>query len=309
VYVKKDCGLCGPLWETVQKVKKDIDFEAEKIDIATDPELQRKYALEVPVVLIDGRKAFKGSMTEQAFKKKLKRGKEGGKPSQAKEGAGKEGSSRARRAGDDEVDASEPVAPVPPSPVIALFLGAAIAGAGFFFFQGVSSAELGRGRLASTLFRVESSKRDRAIDFSLPTFDGKKLSLSDYRGKVLFINFWATWCPPCIEEMPSMKRFQERMKADPRFAFLAISADGSWEPVRKFFEKEPPPFTVVLDENGKLAKEYGTEKFPETYVVMDGRIVGYIVGPRDWDTWYAEAYARAVLDHGTELKQPEIALR
>src|SRR5688500_5971231 len=73
VYVKPDCGLCGPLWETVQKVQKDFDFEAEKIDISTDPELTRKYALEVPVVLIDGRKAFKGSMTEQAFKKKLQR--------------------------------------------------------------------------------------------------------------------------------------------------------------------------------------------------------------------------------------------
>jgi peroxiredoxin len=231
-------------------------------------------------------------MTEQAFKKKLKR---------AKEVAGKEPA--------HEPEAREPIAAVPPSPVIAMFLAAAIAGAGFFLFQGVSSAELGRGRLASTLFRVEKAKRDRAIDFALPTYDGKKLSLADFRGKVLFINFWATWCPPCIEEMPSMKRFQDRMKNDPRFAFVAISADEGWDPVRKFFEKEPPPFTVLLDENGKLAKEYGTEKFPETYVVIDGRVVGYIVGPRDWDTWYAEAYARAVLDHGAELKQEEIALR
>jgi peroxiredoxin len=287
VYVKKDCGLCGPVWETVQKVKEDVDFEAEKIDIASDPELVKKYSLEVPVVLIDGRKAFKGSVTAQALRKKL-----------------------------DRVLAHAPAhelpqakAAVPPTPVIAMFLAAAIAGVGFFMFDGVSSAALGRGKLASTLFRVDRSKRDRAPDFTLSTVDGKKVSLADYRGKVLFINFWATWCPPCIEEMPSMRRFHAKLKDDPRFAFLAISADDGWDPVKKFFEKEPAPFTVPLDESGKLAKEYGTEKFPETYVVIDGRIVGYIIGPRDWDTWYAEAYARELLDHGAALKPEELASR
>lgn len=104
-----------------------------------------------------------------------------------------------------------------------------------------------------------------------------------------------------------MKRFYRRMKDDPRFVMLAVSADEDWAPVRKFFEKEPPPFPVLLDKSGELAKKYGTEKFPETYVVIDGRIVGYIVGPRDWDAWYAEAYAKGVMDHGEELKRERLA--
>ncbi len=294
VYVKPECGLCGPVWKTVQKVREDVDFVAEKIDIAKDAELLKKYGLEVPVVMINGRKAFKGAMTEQAFKKKLHR-----LSAHASEGAGD----------DDEGLVLEPPPFIPSPTIIILFLALALAGAGWFVVQGMNDAQLGRGRLASTLFRVDRAQRDRAVDFDLQTLDGRKVALSDFRGKVLFINFWATWCPPCIEELPSMKRFYEKMKGDPRFAFVAISADDGWDPVRRFFEKEAPPFTVLLDESGKIAREYGTEKFPETYVVIDGRIVGYIIGPRDWDTWYAEAYARAVLDHGAELRQDQIALR
>jgi thiol-disulfide isomerase/thioredoxin len=279
VYVKPECGLCGPLWAIVERAREELEFEAEKIDISKDPELTRKYGLEVPVVLINGKKAFKGSMTAAAFQKRLQRASAHG----------------------PELHPSEPAEETPfiPAPgIVVAFLALAVGGAGFFLYEGVSAAELGRGRLAASLFKVENATRDRALDFDLETFDGKKLSLDDYRGKVLFINFWATWCPPCIEEMPSLERFEAKMSADPRFAMVAVSADEGWQPVRKYYEAKKPPVTVLLDASGKLAKEYGTEKFPETYVVIDGKIVGYIIGPRDWDTWYAEAYARELLDHG-----------
>lgn len=290
VYVKKDCGLCGPLWETVQKVNEEVDFDAEKIDISGDSALMKRYGQEVPVVLINGRKAFKGKMSEKAFRKKLKRVEQHAPDVEA-------------------LELLEPDPYVPPVAVIVLVLALALGAAGYFLAQGFSQAELGRGRLAATLFRVEQVKSDRAVDFDLPTYDGKTLGLDDFRGKVVFINFWATWCPPCVEEMPSMKRFYQRMKDDPRFVMLAISADEDWKPVREFFEKSPPPFPVLLDKSGALAKKYGTEKFPETYVVIDGRIVGYIVGPRDWDAWYADAYAEGILEHGEALKRERLAVR
>ena len=101
-----------------------------------------------------------------------------------------------------------------------------------------------------------------------------------------------------LEKVDECLRLQEKMKADDRFVMLAISTDDSWEPVKKFFAGEPPSFTVLLDARGELAKRYGTTMFPETYVVVDGKVRAFIEGPRDWDSWYAEAYLRGLIDGG-----------
>jgi thiol-disulfide isomerase/thioredoxin len=133
------------------------------------------------------------------------------------------------------------------------------------------------------------------LHFTLDVLGGGRASIDDYKDKVVFLNFWATWCPPCVEEMPSMLHLYDRMKNDDRFVLLAVSADESWDPVKKFFADRPlPGFKVLLDPGGKIAKQYGTTMFPETYVVVNGRIVGFIEGPRDWDQWFAEAYLRAL---------------
>ena len=80
---------------------------------------------------------------------------------------------------------------------------------------------------------------------------------------------------------------------------LAVSTDESWAPVRDFFRTQKPELNILLDKNGDIAEEYGTQKFPETYLVLDGEIIGYIVGPRNWDKWYAEAYLKALLERRT----------
>lgn len=183
---------------------------------------------------------------------------------------------------------------VPPRGVTLALLAVTLGGAAYFAAQGVEAARLSEGRLAATLLRVET-KDEPPQRFELKSLEGETVSLSAYDGKVVFLNFWATWCPPCVEEMPSMRRLREKLADDDRFVMLAVSADDEWAPVKKFFRGETPPFSVLLDPGGDLAKQYGTEKFPETYVLVDGRLVGYIVGPRDWDTWYAEAYLRALL--------------
>lgn len=186
----------------------------------------------------------------------------------------------------------------PPHPVLAiLVIAATLALTGYFVRQGIEEAGSGRTRLAGKLLEV--APRDQIPrSFSLSSLQGGQLALSDLRGKVVLLNFWATWCPPCIEEMPSMVQLFDKMKGDPRFAMVAISTDESWDPVQRFFANTKPGFTVLLDPNGQLAKEYGTTMFPETYVVIDGRVRGFIEGPRRWDTWYAEAYLRGLLDEG-----------
>ncbi len=192
------------------------------------------------------------------------------------------------------LDRYEPQPYVPPAPVAALVLGLVLLGAVGAAGKGVLDARNGSERLSRTLLSI-TPYRDAAIDFELDTLDGGKLRLSDFRGKTVFLNFWATWCPPCIEEMPSLRRLHRKLSSHPEFVFLAVSTDEDWEPVRRFFEREPAEFPVLLDAKGVLAKRYGTTKFPETYVIRDGRVLGLIVGPRDWDDWFAESWLREQL--------------
>jgi thiol-disulfide isomerase/thioredoxin len=161
---------------------------------------------------------------------------------------------------------------------------------------GVVRWQRGEGELAARLLEVKPGP-DSPPDFELPAWDGDRWSLSSAGNKVVMVNFWATWCPPCIEEMPSLTRFVERFRDHPDFEFVAVSADDSWEPVRSFWGEEPP-FRVVLDREGELAARWGTRKFPETFVVRDGRVLGYVVGPRDWDTWYAAKWVESMLGDG-----------
>jgi thiol-disulfide isomerase/thioredoxin len=182
----------------------------------------------------------------------------------------------------------------PPRAIAALLLAATIGGFAWFAGRGIQNAEAGTRVLAGKLLKIED--RDTPpIAFDLMTIDGKRVSLSDYKDKVVFVNFWATWCPPCIEEMPSLRKLQEKLAGHDDFVMLLISADESWDPVKRFFPEDKPPFTVLLDQSGALAKQYGTTIFPETYLLASGRIRAFIEGPRDWDAWYAETFLRSFL--------------
>ncbi|MCA9552212.1 MAG: TlpA family protein disulfide reductase [Myxococcales bacterium] len=195
------------------------------------------------------------------------------------------------------LEALEELAPapyVPPRPITLAFVALTLAGVAYFASEGVQAARSSDGRVAGQLLRVEP-RNERPPAFKLKDYDGKEVSLDAFKDKVVFLNFWATWCPPCVEEMPSMRRLQARMADDPNFVMLAVSTDDDWDVVRKFFEGEAPPFPVLLDPGGTVAKEYGTVKFPETYILKDGKVVGFIMAGRDWDPWYAEAYLRGLL--------------
>ena len=126
---------------------------------------------------------------------------------------------------------------------------------------------------------------DIAPDFQLEDLKGNKVSLSNLRGKVVLVNFWATWCPPCIEEMPSMERLNEVMANDD-FVMLAINTEESGRSVvPAFLEKTPYTFPILYDDEGVVQKRYGVFKFPESFIVgKDGAVVEKVIGPLDWSS-------------------------
>jgi peroxiredoxin len=122
-----------------------------------------------------------------------------------------------------------------------------------------------------------------APDFALADADGNMHHLAEYLGKPLIVNFWATWCPPCIEEMPSMNRAWHSVKGE-EIAMLAINVGEDEDTVFTFTADYPVDFPLLLDEEGRAVHEWGVLGLPTTFVVDPrGNIVYQAVGGRAWD--------------------------
>ena len=123
-----------------------------------------------------------------------------------------------------------------------------------------------------------------APDFSLPDMEGKTRRLSDYRGKVVFLNFWATWCKPCKEEMPSMQILWDNFRSED-FVMLAVSMDRvtTKKDISPFVENLRLTFPVLTDSWGQTDKRYKLMGVPETYLIdQKGILREKVIGPRDW---------------------------
>ena len=123
-----------------------------------------------------------------------------------------------------------------------------------------------------------------APHFALPRSDGgSPLVLSDLRGKVVLVSFWATWCKPCEDEMPAMERLYRSLPRD-RFELVAISVDDAPEPVEAFAKRLGLTFPIAMDFGQKVAAAWGTLRFPETLLVdRDGIVIERYVGAKAWD--------------------------
>lgn len=121
--------------------------------------------------------------------------------------------------------------------------------------------------------------------FTLPGLDGSMVSLADYKGKTVLLNIWATWCPPCVAEMPSMEKLYQELKNED-FEILAVSIDvtGSNE-VAPFMKKHRLSFPALIDTQGTIKDLYQTTGVPESFIIdKDGIIAKKIIGPREWAT-------------------------
>jgi thiol-disulfide isomerase/thioredoxin len=123
-----------------------------------------------------------------------------------------------------------------------------------------------------------------AADFTLQTLGGEEVSLFDYEGKLVFLNFWATWCPPCRAEMPSMERVYNKLPSD-SFVILAVNVNEPKEDVQSFMDEHGYTFPVLLDSDGRVSSIYQVEGIPTTWLIgPDTTVVGRLVGTTEWDT-------------------------
>jgi cytochrome c biogenesis protein CcmG/thiol:disulfide interchange protein DsbE len=120
-----------------------------------------------------------------------------------------------------------------------------------------------------------------APDFAL-TVDGKSMHLSDFRGKIVFLNFWATWCPPCVEEAASLEQLQKRI-APLGGTVLGVSVDDSQSQYESFLRQYGLTYPNFRDTTKRIPKSYGTVMYPDTYIIgRDGKLVRKIIGAQDW---------------------------
>jgi peroxiredoxin len=146
-------------------------------------------------------------------------------------------------------------------------------------------------------------KGSEAPGFELPSLAGEDVTLESYRGRLVVLNFWATWCPPCVAEMPSLQRL-ERALGPEGLAVVTVSTDEDDEVLQEFVTRHGLTLPVLRDPGGRVASGvYRTTGYPETFVIdRDGTLLSHTIGPAEWDS--AEA-----LDHFGGLLGPTTASR
>lgn len=124
-----------------------------------------------------------------------------------------------------------------------------------------------------------------APDFTLPSINGESVTLSDYRGQVVLLNFWASWCPPCRAEMPSMEDLHKTMGGED-FVIIAVSIDGGGtNEVRDFIAQNGYTFEILHDKNQIVADPYRVEAIPTSYIIdKNGTIVEISRGAENWSS-------------------------
>ncbi len=130
---------------------------------------------------------------------------------------------------------------------------------------------------------VKPSRIRAAEDFTLPALDGGTFRLAEQRGKIVLVNFWATWCPPCLEEMPAMERLWRKHK-DAGFVLVAVSVDADPQKVVPFARQHKLTFPIAFDTTMSVSEKYGVRALPSSFIVgREGNLAALALGPRHWD--------------------------
>jgi cytochrome c biogenesis protein CcmG/thiol:disulfide interchange protein DsbE len=134
---------------------------------------------------------------------------------------------------------------------------------------------------------------DTAPDFTITTDSGRTVSVPNFGGKVLVLNFWASWCPPCVQETPSLNQFTMQF-ANRGVVVLGVSVDKDEKAYRAFLQKFSPTFLTVRD--SKIHEDYGTFMYPETYFIdSHGKVLKKIAEGVDWNDPQLQHYVSSLL--------------
>ena len=151
-------------------------------------------------------------------------------------------------------------------------------------------------------------KSTGSVEVLLEDLNGVEIDISDFRGNIVFLNFWATWCPSCVTEMPSMERLHRKLK-EKDFAMVAVSVQDSAAEVRRFFKRNQLTYTALLDSIGKTVPGFGIRAIPTTLLLdKSGRIFGRIMGPREWDSRESVAMFKQLIDKSSIDSNESLAL-
>lgn len=134
----------------------------------------------------------------------------------------------------------------------------------------------------------------RAPAFSIVTDQGKRVTATSFGGKVLVLNFWATWCAPCVQEIPSLNAFQKRF-ASSGVVVVAVSIDKNPQKYRAFLRAVQPVFETMRDPKADVSAEYGTFQIPESYIIKDGRVMRKFGNAADWSSDSITQYVQSLL--------------
>lgn len=158
------------------------------------------------------------------------------------------------------------------------------------------SHDIAREDLFKRLSIEPLDKKSPAPDFTLKDPSGRSVSLRSFRGKVVFLNFWATWCPSCNLEMAAMEELHEELGGR-GLAILAINFREGSQEIEDFLRQRRLTFTILLDRQSEVFQLYQAWSLPTTYIIdKDGEIVGRVIGYRDWHSEQARNFFRQLLE-------------
>lgn len=131
---------------------------------------------------------------------------------------------------------------------------------------------------------IKVSHQTVPVEIRLKDVNGDQVSLSRFKGKIIFLNFWTTWCPTCRVEMPSMEKLHQAFKGKD-FVMVTVNLQESAEQVRKFLKDFELTFRALLDSTGEVGMRFRINSIPTTLIIdKGGRLIGKVMGPREWDS-------------------------
>jgi cytochrome c biogenesis protein CcmG, thiol:disulfide interchange protein DsbE len=150
------------------------------------------------------------------------------------------------------------------------------------------------GVIIFSLRDTSAKEGGRAPEFSITTDQGRIVTPASFGGKVLVLNFWATWCAPCVQEIPSLSEFQKRF-ASSGVVVVAVSVDKNAQKYKAFLDRIHVSFDTARDPAGNLSAEYGTFQYPESYIIKDGRVVKRFANSENWVSDDMTQYIQSLL--------------